>query len=247
MEVNKLLVGDSRAMIEVQDSSIDLVITSPPYNVGMEYEEELKQDDYLAKLCAVFFEVRRVLKPDGRVCVNIAGTGRDPYVPLQSYINNLMIETLGYKMRGEIIWDKGSSVGSSTAWGSWQSASNPSLRDVHEYILIYSKDKMAKSFPGRSDITKQEFMEYTKSIWRMPTASAMQLGHPAPFPVELPSRLIKLYSNKEDVVLDPFVGSGTTAVAALQLGRAYIGYDINAEYVAAAEHRLRQVSGSLDL
>ena len=145
-------------------------------------------------------------------------------------------------MRGEIIWDKSASAGSSTAWGSWKSSSNPTLRDVHEYILIFSKShfKREKIEERPSTITRDEFLENTKSVWTFPTVSAKKIGHPAPFPVELPYRLIQLYSYKDEIVLDTFMGSGQTAIAGLKAGRKYIGYEIEKEYVDLANKRIEE-------
>jgi site-specific DNA-methyltransferase (adenine-specific) len=145
-------------------------------------------------------------------------------------------------MRGEIIWNKASSASSSTAWGSWLSASNPVLRDVHEYILVFSKYDFSR--PGKereSTIAREDFLEWTKSVWTFPAVSAKKIGHPAPFPEDLPHRCIELYTFLEDVVLDPFCGSGTTCVAAKKLGRRHIGYEINADYVELAEKRLEEI------
>ena len=165
-------------------------------------------------------------------------------IPLATYVNTIMIE-LGFLMRGEIIWDKSASAGSSTAWGSFQSASNPCLRDIHEYILVFSKGSFKlprtkeERANGRDDtIEKQEFIDLTKSIWRFPTASAKRIGHPAPFPVELPRRTIEFYTFAGDIILDPFMGAGSTAIAALETGRNYIGYDISKEYIDLANERL---------
>jgi site-specific DNA-methyltransferase (adenine-specific) len=146
---------------------------------------------------------------------------------------------LGFLMRGEIIWDKAASSGSSTAWGSWLSAANPVLRDVHEYILVFSKGSFSRKSDKPNTIQRDEFLEYTKSIWRFPTVSARKIGHPAPFPEELPYRLIQLYTFEGDVVLDPFVGSGTTCLAAVRSGRTYVGYDTDPAYIELAENRLK--------
>ena len=145
-------------------------------------------------------------------------------------------------MRGEIIWEEGGIAGSSTAWGSWRSASNPTIRDVHEYILIFSKGRFKRESMGRENsISREDFLECTKSVWRFPTASARRVGHPAPFPVELPRRLIELYTFRGEIVLDPFMGSGATALAALQTGRHFVGYDINASYVELARKRIAEL------
>ena len=177
--------------------------------------------------------------PGGRACINIANLGRKPYIPLHSYIVRDMA-AIGFLMRGEIIWNKASSASPSTAWGSWRSPANPTLRDVHEYILIFSKAGFARQNPGRrrATISRDEFLELTKSVWTFPAVSAKSIGHPAPFPEELPRRLIQLYTYEEDVVLDPFMGSGSTAIAALQGNRHYLGYEIEPEYVRLAEKRL---------
>ena len=214
------------------------MITSPPYNVSKEYDEDLSLQEYLTLLKNSFKEVYRVLVDGGRACINIANVGRKPYIALSDYISKLMID-IGFNMRGEIIWDKGASASGSTAWGSWQSASNPTLRDVHEYILIFSKGNYRrKKEDNEYTITRDQFIQWTKSVWQMSTESAKKVGHPAPFPEELPYRLIQLYSFKGDVVLDPFIGSGTTAISAIKSERVFIGYDISEEYIELAKSRL---------
>jgi len=229
---------DSRDMSLLPDDSVHLMVTSPPYNVGKDYDEDLGLREYRQLLRDVCLEVYRKLVVGGRACVNVANLGRRPYVPLHSYIIADMLE-IGFLMRGEIIWDKAASAGASTAWGSWMSASNPAMRDVHEYILVFSKGEMQRRGKGkRSTISREEFLEYTKSVWSFPTESATRVGHPAPFPVELPYRLIQLYTFEGDVVLDPFCGSGTTCVAALTTNRHYIGFDNNEEYVKLARERI---------
>jgi site-specific DNA-methyltransferase (adenine-specific) len=220
----------------VPSRSVHLVITSPPYNVGKDYEKDQTLSDWKSLLRSVFAECYRVLIPGGRICINIANTWRKPYLPLHKYVMDIM-EEFNFRMRGEILWNKGASAGVSTAWGSWNSASNPTLRDVHEYILVYSKGPWGRG-KGKSTIRKEEFLSYTKSIWTFPTASAKRVGHPAPFPLELPTRLIKLYSFEGDVVLDPFVGSGTTCIASMLERRRFWGFDNNPDYVKNAIERL---------
>lgn len=229
----------SEEMNELPDNSVHLMVTSPPYNVGKEYDEDLTLEEYLAFLRRVWSEVYRVLVPGGRACVNVANLGRKPYIPMNGLIAREMID-LGFLMRGEIIWDKSSSASTSTAWGSWQSASNPTLRDTHEYILVFSKGTFKREkIEGRdSTITKEEFLEFTKSVWDFFSESAKKVGHPAPFPVELPYRLIQLYTYSNEVVLDPFMGSGQTALAALKAGRRYVGYELNEEYLELAKRRI---------
>ncbi len=234
--------ADSRNMHHLPNDSVHLMITSPPYNVGKDYDEDLSRDEYGNLLLEVMQETYRVLVEGGRACVNIANVGRTPYIPLHVDIMEIARE-VGFQMRGEIIWDKGASAGTSCAWGSWRSASNPVLRDVHEYILVFCKDAYKRRVTGENSVGRDEFLEYTKSIWRFPAASARKANHPAPFPLELPLRLINLYSFKGDVVLDPFMGSGTTAEAAVQAERHYVGYEINPVYVDHARARLGQMSG----
>jgi modification methylase len=236
--LDHILPKSAERMEELVDCSIHLMVTSPPYNVRKEYDEDLTLDEYLDLLRKVFHETHRVLVPGGRACVNLANLGRKPYIPLHVHVIQLILEA-GFLMRGEIIWNKGSSASASTAWGSWMSATNPVLRDIHEYILVFSKDSFSRPGDGKeSTIRKEDFLDWTKSVWSFPAASARQVGHPAPFPEELPRRLIELYSFRGDVVLDPFCGSGTTCLAARAAERHYVGYEIDQGYVELARGRL---------
>ena len=237
--INKFIQGSAEDMKELPNNCIHLMITSPPYNVSKVYDDDLTLKEYLQLLENSFNETYRVLVNGGRACINIANLGRKPYIPLSDYISKIMLD-IGFNMRGEIIWDKAASASPSTAWGSWQSATNPILRDVHEYILVFSKgDYKREKREKENTISKEQFMEYTKSIWTMNAESARRIGHPAPFPEELPKRLIQLYSFKGDIILDPFMGSGTTAISAIKSERNFIGYDINKEYIILAENRLK--------
>ncbi|RLG31129.1 site-specific DNA-methyltransferase [Methanosarcinales archaeon] len=261
--LNRILQKSSESMDDLPDNSVHLMVTSPPYNVGKDYDDDLTLENYREFLKRVWKEVFRVLVPGGRACINVANLGRKPYIPLHAFIVEDMIE-LGFLMRGEVIWDKASSAGSSTAWGSWQSASNPTLRDVHEYIMIFSKVDdvidhprsvpmheyiliFSKNTFGRKNplkrentISRDEFLELTKSIWTFPSESARKIGHPAPFPVELPYRTIQLYTFEGEVVLDPFMGSGQTAIAAIKSKRHYIGYELDREYAKLADKRAKE-------
>ncbi|HLC04378.1 MAG TPA: site-specific DNA-methyltransferase [Anaerolineales bacterium] len=241
--LDHIMEKSAEKMDELADSSIHLMVTSPPYNVRKEYDDDLTLEEYLELLRRVFQETRRVLVPGGRACVNLANLGRKPYLPLHAYVIQLMLG-IGFKMRGEIIWDKASSASASTAWGSWMSATNPVLRDTHEYILVFSKDTFARPGEGKeSTIRKEDFLDWTKSVWTFPAASARQIGHPAPFPEDLPRRLIELYSFRGDVVLDPFCGSGTTCLAATRAERHFVGYEIDPGYAALARERLEAGQG----
>lgn len=237
--LNNIFCNSSEKMKELPDSSVHLMVTSPPYNVGKEYDEDYSLRDYLLFLKNVWREVHRVLVPGGRVCINVANLGRKPYIPLHAYIIEQMLE-LEFLMRGEVIWNKASSASPSTAWGSWRSPTNPTLRDIHEYLLIFSKGTYSRPNTNKREISlaKEEFMEYTKSIWTFKAESARRIGHPAPFPVELPLRVIKLYTFEDEIVLDPFMGSGQTAIAAITANRHYIGYDIDSDYVQLAKKRI---------
>ena len=238
--LDRLFCKSSQSMDELPDSSVHLMVTSPPYNASKEYDEDLNLDEYLSLLEQVWQETYRVLVPGGRACINVANLGRKPYLPLHAFIVEQMV-ACGFLMRGEVIWDKAASASPSTAWGSWMSASNPVLRDVHEYILIFSKDSFRRE-PGDKEntITRDDFLGWTKSVWSFPAVSAKQIGHPAPFPEELPHRLIQLYTFQGDVVLDPFAGSGTTCLAARHDGRHFIGYETNEAYIRLALDRLEK-------
>lgn len=245
--LNQIYHKSSETMDELPDNSIHLMITSPPYNVKKEYDEDLSLDEYRKLLKRVMSETFKKLVTGGRACINIANLGRKPYIPLHSYIIEDMLD-IGYLMRGEIIWNKAHSASPSTAWGSWLSSANAVLRDIHEYILVFSKDTFSRKRGNKKDsITREEFLEFTKSIWTFPAVSAKSVGHPAPFPEELPYRLIQLYSFEGDVVLDPFCGSGTTCITAVKTNRNFIGYEINREYVQLSNTRIQSLTGQKSL
>jgi site-specific DNA-methyltransferase (adenine-specific) len=238
-KLDSIIHASSEKMTDLPDASVHLMVTSPPYNVGKDYDEDLSLAEFSAFLKRVWTETYRVLVPGGRACINVANLGRKPYIPLHAMLIADMID-LGFLMRGEIIWDKAASASSSTAWGSWQSASNPTLRDTHEYILVFSKGSFRREkVDGReSTISKEEFLESTKSVWTFGAESARKIGHPAPYPVELPYRLIQLYTFSGEIILDPFMGSGQSALAALKAERHFVGYEVNEEYLKLAETRI---------
>ena len=237
LQLDVIYRHDSRDMHHLPDNSVHLMVTSPPYNVGKDYDSDLNLEEYKELLEEVMAETYRVLVEGGRACINIANIGRSPYIPLHAYVVEIA-QRCGFFMRGEVIWDKGASAGTSCAWGSWKSASNPTLRDVHEYILVFCKNTFKRRPIRQNTIGRDSFIECTKSIWRFNAESAKKVGHPAPFPVELPLRLIHFYSFAGDVVLDPFMGSGSTAVAAREAERHFVGYEIDATYVQLANDRL---------
>jgi len=254
---DKIVTGDARHMGEVEDASVALVVTSPPYFAGKEYEEALGEGhipasylDYLDMLTEVFAECVRTLEPGGRIAVNVANLGRKPYRSLSADVITILQDRLGLLLRGEVIWHKARGASGSCAWGSFRSPANPVLRDLTERVVIASKgrfdramsrpDRQERGLPSVISLTKEEFIEATTDVWELPSERATRVGHPAPFPVELPLRLIELYTYEGDIVLDPFIGSGTTAAAALRCRRHYVGYDTESEYVRIAEQRVSE-------
>src|SRR5210317_1267839 len=235
--IDKIFHKSSENMQELENNSVSLTVTSPPYNIGKDSDLDLTDNEYWSMMEDIFREIYRVTESGGRVVVNVANLGRKPYIPFSKYFTELLIE-IGFIMRGEIIWQKSKGANANFAWGSWLSASNPVIRDIHEYCLVFSKEGMSKGTKGTSTLEKDEFMDSTLSIWNISPARAKKIGHPAPFPVELAKRFINLYSFKNDLILDPFIGSGSTAIAAKLLNRDYIGYELNPEYVKIAKNRL---------
>lgn len=253
-EVDVIYTHDARQMDKVASNSVALVVTSPPYFAGKQYEESLGVNgvpatyfEYLQLLRDVFAECKRVLEPGGRIAVNVANLGRRPYRSLSADVTQIL-QDLGLLLRGEVIWWKGRAAGGSCAWGTFQRPSNPVLRDITERVVIASKgrfdravtptQRLARGLPSTATISRDEFIEATTDLWEIAPESATKVGHPAPFPVELPKRLIELYTYEDDVVLDPFMGSGSAAIAALRTDRRYIGFDTDPEYVSIAEQRI---------
>ena len=233
-------------MEELPDDSVALMVTSPPYHVGKDYDSDASFEDYLGLLERVLQETYRVLQPGGRAVVNVANLGRRPYVPLSHEVTARMLR-IGFLMRGEVIWRKAKGAGGNCAWGSWRSPANPVIRDVHEYCLCFSKGRFDRVVKGVSDISAEEFLASTLSVWEIPPESARRVQHPAPFPVELPRRFIELYTYVGEWVLDPFMGSGSTAVAAALTGRKWVGYDVDPGYCEITRKRAAAAQASLPL
>jgi modification methylase len=253
--VDQIIVSDSRKMAEVADNSVALVVTSPPYFAGKAYEEELGAGaipasyvEFLTMLRDVFRECWRVLEPGGRIAVNVANLGRKPYRSLSADVIDILQNDLGFLLRGEIVWVKAEGASGSCAWGSYGSAANPVLRDLSERIIVASKGRFDRAvkkpkrkligLPWEDTIDPEDFRTWTLDVWKMPAESAKRVGHPAPFPIELPRRLIELLTYRDDVVLDPFIGAGSTAVAAVRTGRHYVGYDLDPAYAKLADDRI---------
>ena len=247
--------GDARKMDGVADGSVALVVTSPPYFAGKQYEQELEREgvpssylEYLEMLTDVFAECVRKLEPGGRIAVNVANLGRKPYRSLSADVIRILQHDLGLLLRGELIWQKAEGASGSCAWGSFRSAANPVLRDITERVIVASKGRFdrarsvkqraAEGLPHESTLMTEDFMALTLDIWSIPSESARRVGHPAPFPVELPEQLIRLFTFKNDLIVDPFMGSGSTLLAAARLGRRFVGYDLDPSYVDIARRRV---------
>lgn len=258
---DRIFCGDAAAMTDAQvaDKSVALLVTSPPYFTGKEYEADLGEGhvpasyvEYLEMLHQVLSVCVSKLEPGGRMAVNVANLGRKPYRSLSADLITILQDDLGLLMRGEIIWRKAKGAGGSCAWGSFRSPANPVLRDLTERVLVASKGRFDRALdkrrrqelglPHEATIDRDEFLDATLDVWEIAPESATRVGHPAPFPVDLPRRLIELYTYKGDLVLDPFLGSGTTAVAAAAAGRHYVGFDTDPEYVELAINRLSRAT-----
>ena len=239
---NRIFCHSSEDMRHIPDNSVALSFTSPPYCSGKDYDIDVSLEEYLSLIAKVGREVYRCLAPGGRYVVNVAALGRKPYIPMQALFHFLHCE-IGFLPAGEIIWVKGRGQNGSCAWGSWCSAKSPRLRDIHEYLLVFVKESFSRPDKGISDIDRDDFLTNTLSVWEVRPESAKRIGHPAPFPVELAKRVISLYSYAGDTVLDPFTGSGTTLVAAKEMGRTYVGYEIEPKYCKIARERLENIQG----
>ncbi len=247
-------IGDACAL-DLVDRCAALVVTSPPYFAGKDYETDATWAGYLELLDGFIAEAWRVLEPGGRIAVNAAGIGRAPYIPLPHLIAD-MLTRHGFVLRGEIVWRKAEGASGSCAWGSFRSASNPTLRDLTERVVVASKGQMARcgkpaaretaGLPHRSTISKEAFLRDTLDVWSIRPESAKRVGHPAPFPVELPQRLIELFTFAGDLVVDPFAGAGTTGVAAKQTGRRFYGVDLDDRYVDLANTRIGSTAAWID-
>jgi DNA modification methylase len=255
--VDRIFLGDIRDRPgTVAPNSVALVVTSPPYYSGKEYETAIGQGhvpasyrDYLAMLAGVFSICAQALEPGGRIAVNVANLGRKPYRSLSADVIRILEDELGLLLRGEVIWQKAKGAAGNCAWGTYQKPGDPVLRDLTERVIIASKGRFDRAirpsvreheqYPSKATIFRDEFLEATVDVWEIPPESATRIGHPAPFPVELPQRLIDLYTYQGDLVLDPFMGSGTTAVAAVRTDRHFVGYDTEPEYVAASLDRVQ--------
>lgn len=244
----KLIWGDFLTE-NFEENSVDLVVTSPPYNVGIDYNEfvdNISYEEYLTWSKKWLLKVYKILKDDGRICLNIPldknkGGQQSVYADIVT-----IAKEIGFKYHSTIIWNEGN-ISRRTAWGSWMSARAPYVIAPVEVIVVLYKKVWKKIRKGISDITKEEFIEWTNGVWVFPGESKKKVGHPAPFPEELPKRCIKLFSYVEDLVLDPFVGSGTTLIAGYKLNRRVVGVELSKDYFELAKKRIMETIGSLKI
>lgn len=241
---NKIICGDSRNTLkDIPSNFVDIIITSPPYNFGLDYKNDKNEDamdwpDYFSKLNAIWKECYRVLKPTGRLCVNVQPKFSD-YMPTHHSISNQLLQ-LGLLWKAEILWDKHNYNCGYCTWGSWKSPSSPYFKYTWEFVEIFcKKSRMKKGDSNKIDITGDQFKKWVYAKWDIGAEKSMKkYGHPAMFPEELVTRLLKLLSYQGDVVLDPFNGVGTTTLVSYRLKRKYIGIDLSEEYCKTAEERL---------
>jgi DNA modification methylase len=244
--VDTILCGDAGALLRLlPDSSIDIIVTSPPYNFGHSYASDPHDDthswnDYFSRLFDIWEQCARVLKPGGRIAVNIQPLFSD-YIPTHHIISS-QLRQLGLLWKAEILWEKNNYNAKYTAWGSWRSPSMPYLKYTWEFIEVFDKGTHKKT--GRRediDITVDEFKEWVIGKWSIPPETRMKdYGHPAMFPEEIPRRLLKLFSYQNDIVLDPFNGAGTTSLVAWKNQRRFIGIEISPEYCQEALERINR-------
>jgi len=251
--VNRIICGDSETVLkDFPDNSIDIIVTSPPYNFGLEYKEDVNKDslywqDYFDKLNKILKECCRVLKPSGRLCINIQPLFSD-YMPTHHIISKQLMD-FGLLWKAEILWDKHNYNCKYTAWGSWKSPSMPYFKYTWEFIEVFCKESHKKEgSEDKIDITGDEFKKWVYAKWDIaPEGNMKKFNHPAMFPEELVIRLLKLFSYQGDIVLDPFNGVGTTTLVAYKLDRKYIGIDISEDYCKTAEERLKQEQSQMSL
>lgn len=249
--VDQIVIGDSEYVLKnIPNNSVDLVFTSPPYNFGLDYAQNQDDhfwEDYFSKLFRIFGECIRVVKYGGRIIINIQPLFSD-YMPCHHLISNFFIkEQLIWK--GEILWEKNNYNCKYTAWGSWKSPSNPYLKYTWEFIEVFCKGDLKKVGNKEDiDISGDEFKKWVVARWSIaPERNMKEYGHPAMFPEELVERVLKLFSYKGDIILDPFNGVGTTTLVAKRLKRRYVGIDLSEKYCKVADERIGNIKVKMGL
>ena len=244
MELNNIYNQDCiSGLKEMEDKSVDLIVTSPPYNLNIEYAEhnDSMKLDFYYKWCEEWIkESFRVLKDGGRFCLQIGCFQSQFNEPTYSTFTQLF-QDAGFTFREFIIWNK-NTIPKRTAWGSWKSPSNPRILPPFEMIINFHKNSPKIEIKGETDLSKEEFIQWTNGLWVIAPESAKKRNHPAPFPEEISKRCIKMHSYIGSVVVDIFNGSGTTTKVAKQLNRSYIGFDITKEYCDLAEERIKELT-----
>lgn len=233
----------------IPENSVDLIITSPPYNLDIQYEsykDKMTYEQYLLWAERWLISSYRVLKNGGRICINVPVETNlfGKVFIMNDYIN--ILEKIGFIRNSLIVWNK-QNMTKRTAWGSWKSPSCPNIINPLEVIIVYSKNDRKKGGNKEFiDITREEFIEYSLGVWNFGSESAKRIGHPAPYPIELPHRCMKIFSYQNDIILDPFMGSGSTAVAAVKNKRKFIGFEISSKYIEIANKRLESIYNEQD-
>jgi len=245
----KIIHDDAILTDEISENSVDLIVTSPPYNVDIKYNSHydmISYDGYLEFSRKWMTRSFEWLKEDGRFCLNIPlDKNKDGQQSVGADLTTIA-KQVGFKYHSTVIWNEGN-ISRRTAWGSWKSASAPFvIAPVELIVLLYKKNWKKTSGSRVSDISRDDFMNWTNGVWSFSGESKKRIGHPAPFPLELPMRCIKMFTFVDDLVLDPFVGSGTTLVAAILNKRKGIGIDIDLEYCKLAKRRLVKEAHILD-
>lgn len=227
----------------IESGSVDLVVTSPPYNVDIQYDshkDDVSYADYLEFSEKWMARCYDFLKDDGRFCLNVPLDKNKGGQQSVGADFTTLAKKVGFKYHSTVVWNEGN-ISRRTAWGSWMSASAPYVIAPVELVIIFYKDSWKKTSGSKqSDVTRDEFMAWTNGLWTFNGESKKRIGHPAPFPLELPRRCIKMFSYVGDTVLDPFMGSGTTLIAAGMNGRQAIGVDVDKGYCKLAQARIEK-------
>lgn len=249
IEINKIYNEDNiNTLNRMKDDFLDLTVTSPPYNIDLGnnkynkspydlYKDNKEHKEYILWLKSIFMLVYTKTKKGGRCIINI-GDGQNGKVPTHSDVIQMMVD-IGWIPMTIIIWDK-NNVSNRTAWGSFMSPSSPSFPTPFEYILCFAKEERRLQWTGKTDLTRDEFISWSLAKWNFTGENLRKIGHPAAFPVELPLRCVKMFSWVDSIVYDPFMGSGSTAIACIKTNRKYIGSEISSDYVSLAEKRIRK-------